>query len=101
MRDSELKSVMEEVLVLLATEKQKVAVSLKDRGDSEGAARVMNESAELLSQGATRYRSKKLSGLSASAKQDSKEIKKSGASWKRLRKGMKRKAHKAKTQQAY
>lgn len=100
-REAEVKEVMEEVLALLATEKQKIAVSLKDRGDSAGAARVMQESAQMLSSGAKRYRSKKLDVLSESANDDSKEIKKSGKDWARLRKGMKRKAHKAKTQQAY
>ena len=100
-RSAERKEVMEEVLSLLATEKQKIAVSLKDRGDSAGAARVMKESAQLLSTGAKRYRSKKLDSLSEAAAEDSEEIKKSGADWSRLRKGMRRKAHKAKTQQAY
>jgi hypothetical protein len=89
------------VLALRATEKQKIAVSLKDRGDSAGAARVMQESAQLLSSGAARYQSKKLDSLSVEAEEDSKEIKKSGANWARLRKGMRRKAHKAKTQQSY
>lgn len=100
-RSAERKEVMEEVLSLLATEKQKIAVSMKDRGDSAGAARVMQESAQLLSSGAKRYRSKKLDSLSEEATEDSVEIKKSGADWSRLRKGMRRKAHKAKTQQAY
>ena len=100
-RVAELKAVMEEVLALRATEKQKIAVSLKDRGDSAGAARVMQESAQLLSSGAARYQSKKLDSLSVEAEEDSKEIKKSGANWARLRKGMRRKAHKAKTQQSY
>ena len=101
MRASEVPAVMEEVLVLLSVEKQKLAVSLKDRGDSAGASRAMAEGASLLRQGASRYQSKKLEAAASEAVSDSEEIKKDGADWARMRKAARRKVHKAATQQAY
>ena len=101
MRASEVGGVMEEVLVLLSVEKQKLAVQMKDRGDSAGASRAMAEGASMLSQGARRYKSKKLEAAASEAASDSEEIKKDGASWTRLRKAARSKAHKAATQQAY
>jgi hypothetical protein len=100
-RASEVREVMEEVLSLIATEKQKMAVSLKDRGDSEGASRVMKQSAQLLKSAAKRYKSKKLDSLSSEAEEEAEEVKQTGADWARSRKMMRRKAHKATSQQAY
>lgn len=100
-RASEVSGVMEEVLVSLSVEKQKLAVEMKDRGDSAGASRAMAEGASMLQGGAGRYQSKRLEAAAASAAADSEEIKKGGQEWVRMRKAARRKVYQAETQQAY
>ena len=97
-KGSERAEVMEEVLSLLATEKQKLAVSLRDKGDREGAAQVLRSSAAMLKSGAKRYKSKKLDTLSAESAEESEKVKSSGADWSRTRKMMRQKSYKAASQ---
>ena len=98
---TEVAEVMEDVVTLVATEKLKLAVSLKDKGDVAGAEREMSQSAIYLEDNAKRYKSKKLKKMEKDTRSDAKNIKKKGKAWRRLRKSMKRKSYAKESQMAY
>ena len=97
----EIAKVMEDVVVMLANEKQKMAVQLRDEGKSDEAYQLMQSNIQYLEKNATRYKSKKLKAQSKSQKESSKSIRKKGTEWNRTRKKMKRNSYQFDSQQAF
>jgi Ca-activated chloride channel family protein len=95
------KDVVGEALVAKANQKREIAITLMDQGDRDGAAKVLQQNADDLKQAGDRYA---ISGLNASAGAYATEAASMAApeaDTNSMRKSMKAKSYKEKTQQSY
>ena len=95
--------IMENVVSFLAHEQQERAIELKDQGEDERAAEVMEETASYLREQAERLDSEKLREMEERRRRDTAIIKKKGASreWGRSRKALRQEAYSDQAQMAY
>jgi Ca-activated chloride channel homolog len=99
--DYAVRSVMEDVISLIANEKQKMAVHLRDEGQSDEAYKIIQKNVLYLEKNAARYKSKRLQSQGKRSSKSAQSIKKKGKEWKRLRKDMKRQSYQFDSQQSY
>ena len=99
-RSSINKEVMSDVTVQVANEVSEQAVSLRDKGDVEGARRLLESNADKLEAGASLYSSPQLRELGRKNRVDAATIAKPG-SWNKHRKSLRARQHGLKTQQQY
>lgn len=99
--DYAVRSVMEDVISLIANEKQKLAVHLRDEGQADDAYKIIQENVRYLEKNAARYKSKRLQSQGKKSNKSAQSIKKKGKEWRRLRKDMKRQSYQFESQQSY
>ncbi|MBL4889021.1 MAG: VWA domain-containing protein, partial [Candidatus Lindowbacteria bacterium] len=92
--------VMAAVVEQIATERSKLAVELRDKGEIEEAKKVLNANASYLSLSAKKYKSPKLSTLGASNSADAERVD-DDAKWRSGRKAMRKQQHESASQQSY
>jgi len=85
---SESRDVMVAVIERLANERSRLAVELRDKGQTDEARRMLETNARELREGAARYKSKTLDKLAKEYDRDSENVE--GESWNRQRKVIQR-----------
>lgn len=95
--------IMENVVSFLAHEQQKMAIQLKDQGEDDRAAEVMEQTTAYLQEQAQKLDSKKLRAMEERRRQDTAIIKKKGATreWGRSRKALRQEAYSDEAQMGY
>lgn len=103
MEQSAQTTVMESVVELIAREQQNLAIKLKDEGQDDKAAQIMNKNSVYLQSNASRYRSKKLKSMETRSKEDQAIIKRKGKGkdWSRTRKSMRKRGYSSKAQMSF
>ena len=93
------KKVMVDAVQLIATEKNRVALTLRDEGRQQEAQKVLQGNVKYLQDNYRRWGSSSLKDLSLSNEEDSKNL--APAQWNRQRKKMRRTQYKFEMQQSY
>jgi len=93
------RDVMISAVALVANERNRQAVVLRDAGDVKAARKTLLDNAAFLQQNASRYRSKSLESQREDNRKDADNLQ--GKRWKRQRKAMRRMQHKFDLQQGY
>lgn len=91
--------VMEDATLLVATEQNKLAVTLRDQGKMKEAKRILLDNVSSLKDAAVRYKSKKLKDYGARNTDDADNL--AGPQWKSQRKKMRRYEHMNEMQQMH
>ncbi|MCA9544366.1 MAG: VWA domain-containing protein [Myxococcales bacterium] len=93
------KKVMVDAVQLIATEKNRVALTLRDEGRQQEAQQVLQDNALFLQKNYRRWGTSSLKDLSKSNEDDAKNL--DGENWNRQRKKMRRVQYKFDSQQSY
>ena len=96
---SEIPVVMEEVITLIANERQEYALQLRDQGKTQEAYKIAQQNRSYLKKKAKKYNSKKLKKLEFESDEEAEML--IQGDWKRNRKAMKRRQFQKSVQQAY
>lgn len=92
-------SVMVEAVTLIASERNQLAVVLRDQGKVQEARTVLQDNARFLETSSVKYKAPKLKSISVANDFDSKNLE--GADWNRQRKSMRREQYRVDQNQMY
>lgn len=93
------RAVMVEAVALIATERNRLAVVLRDQGKTEEARTVLEDNVRYLEHNSVQYKAPKLKSLSVTNEKDSKNLDEN--QWNRQRKSMRREQYRTDLQQSY